>query len=121
MKEKILSLIAAIFMLTSCAKMYTQQPTNNIAFIDIGMNSKQVLEIMGVPAKTEFNDSSKILHYCKTGYNVDDFAVIRLVLDKVVAAKNYTLTPKDVNEESGDCRGFIKSVSLQESSIGKDG
>ena len=121
MKEKILSLIAAIFMLASCAKMYTQQPTNNIPFIDVDMNSKQVLDIMGVPAKTEFNDSSRIFHYCSTGYNVDDFAVIILVSGKVVTAKNYTLTTKDVNEESGDCRGFIKSVSLQESSIGKDG
>jgi len=115
MKNKILSTISAALILASCANFYTQQPTENIALIELGMNSKQVLDIMGVPEKTEFNDYRRVLHYCSTGYNIDKFAKIILVSGKVITAKNYTLTTKDVNEDTGDCSDFIKSETLMTS------
>ncbi|MDH5388362.1 MAG: outer membrane protein assembly factor BamE [Gammaproteobacteria bacterium] len=76
--------------------VYTQQNIDKAFEINHGMNHEQVIKIMGKPAVREFDKELEEWHYCKTGNNVDEYVVIKLNKNKVVALNNYTVTWLDI-------------------------
>ena len=69
----------------------------------------EVLNIMGMcPQKTEISDGVTELHYCATGYGVDEFVAVYFADKKVVAMKNYQVTKDDSRGIFGHCSKFVK-------------
>ena len=59
------------------------------------MSESEVIEIMGIPARTQFSGDGRALHYCKTDIGADEFAVVILNKGKVVSAYNYSVNHED--------------------------
>lgn len=117
---KIFTYIAFSFFISACVSMHTQQNVKNIALLEPGMEQATVIKIMGTPAKIEFSGKNKALHYCRTGYSTDEFAVVILSSGKVVAAKNYNVTLSQTGGATGDCSKFVRSVDLDRPDVVKE-
>ena len=101
-------------MLSGCLAGTTQQNVGDLARVGPGMSEEEVVHIMGLPVSTEFSGDRKALHYCKTGYTADSFAVVILEAGKVVAARNYGVSVQDAGG-AGDCSMFIRNIDFRES------
>lgn len=100
----------ASLVLSGCLSMTTtQQDVTKLAKISAGMNEAEVIAIMGEPAAVEFSGDNKALHYCKTGYGGDSFAVVVLKSGIVTAAKNYGVSVGQAGG-TGDCSKFIRNI-----------
>lgn len=102
--------------------IHTQQDLGKAINIRPNMGSGEVKKIMGVPVVIEFSNSEEEWHYCKTGYNVDEYVVVKLSNGKVTDLQNYTVswldmvfkhtqTPTEALIESGglgDCKLTVR-------------
>ncbi len=115
MKSKLAATILTTVMLSGCLSLVTtQQDVNKLAQISSGMSEADVVQIMGNPISTEFSGSRKALHYCRTGWGSDAFAVVVLQSGKVMAAKNYGVGVTEAGG-TGDCSKFIRNIDFRES------
>ena len=46
--------------------------------IDVGMNKKEVVDILGTPGNRSFRDKNEALQYCETGWNADKYITVWL-------------------------------------------
>ena len=106
--------ILAAVVLSGCAttdgSYSTQQPVQKIALLNPGMPKQEVAQVMGMPARTEFSGSRESWHFCRTGRDSDEFAVVVFLDGKVTAANNSTVTLADTGGATGDCSRFVRSV-----------
>ena len=110
MFQKLVILLSLICI--GCASMYTQQNVRNISTLHPGMTKESVKNIMGQPVKTEFSGELSAWHFCKTGYNSDEFAVVIFNKNKLIEARNYTVTLAETGGATGDCSKFIRPVDF---------
>ncbi|MED5603180.1 MAG: outer membrane protein assembly factor BamE [Pseudomonadota bacterium] len=115
MKSKLVITMLMPAMLSGCLSlMTTQQDVKKLSQITPGMSESEVIQIMGSPVSTEFSGARKAMHYCKTGWGSDAFAVVVLQSGKVVAAKNYGVGVSEAGG-TGDCSKFVRNVDFRES------
>ena len=93
-----------IFILSSCgsAKFYQTY------LLSPGMTKNEVLQVLGPPAKSDFDRNVEEWHYCKTGMASDQFVALYFYEGKLVTKTNYTVTSADVDGAFGNCDMFIK-------------
>lgn len=75
---------------------YTQQDLSKAKDARVGITSDQLTKLMGSPAVKEFDMENEEWHYCKTGYNVDEYMVFELKHGKVTSSRYYTVSWLDV-------------------------
>lgn len=113
---KKLSLLPTALIVASCIGGYisntTQQDVSKIAQLETGMSVAEVIEIIGEPAGTQFSGSKKAFHYCKTGYDADEFAVVVFENEKVIFANNYNINSNNNRSSQGDCSEHLEPVEL---------
>lgn len=102
--------------------IYTQNDLTKSVSIQKGMDTDDVLKIMGKPVLKEISGDSEEYHYCSTGKVVDEFISIKFSNGKVLAMSYYVVNALDVafnhtptpNEKMldltnfGDCRLTIR-------------
>lgn len=79
-----------------------------------GMTKSEVEEIMGIPAKSDFKLNVEEWHYCKTGFDSDEFLALFFYNDKLIEKLNYTVTIADTRGAYGSCSKFIKMGNYRE-------
>ena len=110
MKKILVALCGIIF---GCAGMYTQQELNRTALLNPGMTKQEVQSVLGFPAKSEFSDNVEVWHYCKTGYQTDEFVAVMFQDGKLRTSKNYTVSIAENGGIYGDCTKFIRQVDFR--------
>jgi outer membrane protein assembly factor BamE (lipoprotein component of BamABCDE complex) len=109
-----------LFSLISGCTSYTSQDISLGLGLSPGMSKEEVLEIMGSPAKNDFDKGVEEWHYCKTGVSYfggspsDDFVAVFFDSGKVVAMRNYNVTLRDTGGATGDCSKFIRLGNFTE-------
>jgi outer membrane protein assembly factor BamE (lipoprotein component of BamABCDE complex) len=119
MKFRIIAFIAiAAFstFLSGCVGMnYTQNPLEKGSLLGVGMNKAEVLNIMGVPAKSEISGRYTAWHYCKTGISfanpTDEHMVAFFEGEQLTETQIYTVNLVDTGGATGDCSVFIRTVN----------
>jgi outer membrane protein assembly factor BamE (lipoprotein component of BamABCDE complex) len=79
-----------------------------------GMTKAEVENIMGAPAKSDFKQNVEEWHYCRTGFNSDEFLALFFYEGKLVEKLNYTVTLADTRGATGSCSKFIKMGNYRE-------
>lgn len=97
-------LILLVVVLASCGSMKLRQSYA----LEPGMSKKEVLSIMGEPAKSDFDRNIEEWHYCSTGFDSDEYIALYFLDGKLLTKTNYTVTISDTNGSTGNCRKFIK-------------
>lgn len=99
------------FFLISCV---VQQNLNDSYKLNPGMSKDEVVAILGRPIQDDFNRNVEEWHYCKTGFNSDQYLALFFYEGKLLAKKNYSVTLNDARGVTGSCENFIKRGSYRE-------
>ena len=120
-KSKPLKALSMLFALSSCSVMYTMQDISTAALLTNGMSKEAVSEIMGLPARSEFNRNLEEWHYCKTAQGVfsstDEFVALFFNEGTLFATRNYAVSIADTKGATGDCTRFIKQGNYREPDV----
>jgi len=79
-----------------------------------GMTKSEVESVMGSPTKSDFKQNVEEWHYCKTGFNSDEFLALFFYEGKLIEKLNYTVTLADTRGATGSCSKFIKMGNYRE-------
>jgi len=79
-----------------------------------GMTKSEVESVMGAPVKSDFRQNVEEWHYCRTGFNSDEFLALFFYDGKLVEKLNYTVTLADTRGATGSCSKFIKMGNYRE-------
>lgn len=102
------TLLFITFIATAFVSCGVHQKVGNAWKLSEGMTKEQVVEILGLPIKQEFERHVDEWHYCRTGISTDEFLSLFFYENKLIALKNYTVTTSDVPGAYGSCENFIK-------------
>lgn len=103
--------LLCIVTLSGCTFMKAQSPLELAVRIEPGMTKEQVQEIMGLPAKNEFTGNLEVWHYCRNGYNSDDFISIYFEQGKATKLQNYSITLAEKADKTGDCKNSTRPIN----------
>jgi outer membrane protein assembly factor BamE (lipoprotein component of BamABCDE complex) len=92
----------------------TQQNLNASHQLNPGMTKDEVVNVMGSPIMSDFYKNVEEWHYCKTGFNSDQYLALFFHQGKLVAKKSYTVTLNDTRGVSGSCENFTKRGNYRE-------
>ena len=113
-KTKTVLSIAVIALSTGCVSaMYLQQNLTKADALRPGMSTAEAKQIMGPPAKSEFDHGVEEWHYCKTassffgGDAVDEFVALFFKDDTLIATRNYSVSSKEMGFY-GSCDKAVK-------------
>lgn len=104
-------LFIAFFTIFSCG---VQQNLKVSYKLSPGMTKSEVEDIMGAPTKSDFKQNVEEWHYCKTGFDSDEFLALFFHNGKLIEKLNYTVTLADTRGATGSCSKFIKMGNYRE-------
>lgn len=100
-----------ILCFTSCTVNQNLTISNKLTE---GMSKTEVKTIMGDPIKSDFNKTLEEWHYCKTGFPNYEYVSLFFYEGKLIAKKNYSVLPDEINGLSGSCGQYIKMGNYTE-------
>ena len=98
--------VLILLFLVSCKVHQSLTPSNKLT---PGMTMQEVEDIMGAPAKTEFDSNVLEWHYCRTGFWADEYVALFFMDGKLMEKTNYMSTPGTF-----DCAKYIKTGNYRE-------
>jgi outer membrane protein assembly factor BamE (lipoprotein component of BamABCDE complex) len=108
---KVLLILSTLLAMSGCViTPRTRQHLEMMSSISYGMTKDQVLGIMGSPAKSEFSGNDEAWSYCRTEFNMDEFAHVIFKNGRVTQVRNYSRTVAQEGGFAGDCSAFIVPV-----------
>ena len=106
-----------IILLTTCLIVLSCGVQQNLKVsykLSPGMTKSEVESVMGSPTKSDFKQNVEEWHYCKTGFNSDEFLALFFYEGKLIEKLNYTVTLADTRGATGSCSKFIKMGNYRE-------
>ena len=110
MTTRVLSAICLVLVLalsTGCALGMLRQDLTKTAALRPGMSKADAMQIMGPPAKAEFDSTVEEWHYCKTGRGVDQFVALFFKDDTLLSIRNYSVSSEEMGPY-GSCEHGVK-------------
>jgi len=78
------------------------------------LTEEEVTKIMGKPKKVDFYKNVVEYHYCRTGFESDQFVALFFIDGKLAEKRSYTVTIQDTKGVGGKCNRFIKMGNFRE-------
>jgi len=100
LKQHLLLLLTAV-LISSCASV-----GNKSADLEAGMSKAEAKSILGAPGKKDFSGIAEAWQYCSTGYAADNYIIVWLANDEVIATEAYKNTTG-----VGACSSFFKTIN----------
>lgn len=97
--------IAVSLCLAGCATAGNVTP-DQVAQVNPGMTSAQVLQVMGAPGARSFREQAEAWQYCRDTMFQDDYQTVWIVEGVVVSLTNQSLPP------GGPCAGYYGMVAV---------